>query len=678
MLDHCCRLLEEMARQPEARLKDFGLFAEDERRLLLREWNETTRDYEAPRDIIGRFEAQARRTPAATAAACCGATISYRELNERTNRLAHVLLAEGVGPDRIVALLGERDIDFLVAILAIFKAGGAYLPLEPAYPDGRIAQVLSESQVDLLLIGFGFHDRAAQVLAAMRAMRPRLLYSEALEARGNNPSNPSPRHRPQNAAFVIFTSGSTGTPKGAVVEHQGMFNNLITKVPTLGLTESDVIAQTASQCFDISVWQFLTAITLGGRVEIFPDAISRDPQQLLQEISARGVTVLEAVPSMIRALLEASASSDALKSLRWLLPCGEAFAPELCRAFMERHPHVRLLNAYGPAECSDDVSYHPILAPPRGNELSVPIGRPVDNTQLYILNHWGEPAPIGASGEICVAGAQVGRGYLNRPELTAAAFAPDPFGPAGTRLYRTGDLGRYRADGVIEFLGRIDHQVKIRGFRVEPGEIEACLLTHPMIEQACVTPKEVSKGIYRLAAYIVGPRLEAREIREHILRILPDYMVPSAFVFVDALPQTPNGKIDRKRLPAGDIDDQLSRRYVAPRNETELRLSEIWSAVLQIPQIGVEDNFFELGGHSLLAIQVRSRIQSAFDIACPLRTLFDHPTIEELAIGIERILIAALEALSEDEALDLRDQMATTEALQAPARNDLPTRENAL
>ena len=658
MLVHYRRLLEGMIRRPEARLGELGLLGEDECHCVLEEWNATAHAYAEPRDIIGRFEAQVLRSPEAVAASCGGLTLGYHALNERANRFAHALIKEGAGPDCVVALLDERGLDFLAMMLAIFKAGAAYLPLDPAHPDGRIAQVLAESQVGLLFAGAACRDRAEAIVAAMSEPKLRLLDLAALEAREDRRHNPHRRHGPQNLAFVIYTSGSTGKPKGAMVEHQGMFNNLITKVPALELTALDVIAQTASQCFDISVWQFLTALTLGARVEIFPDAISHDPPRLLDEIAACGVTVLEAVPSMIRALLDASEAGAALAGLRWLLPCGEAFAPELCRRFMDRHPQVRLLNAYGPAECSDDVSYYPILTPPDGNDLSVPIGRPVDNTRLYLLNRWLEPAPAGVPGEICVGGVQVGRGYLNRPDLTAAAFLPDPFGPPGARFYLTGDLGRYRADGVIEFLGRVDHQVKIRGHRIEPGEVEACLMTHPKIQQACVVAREVSKGIYRLVAYIVGTPLEVRVLREHLLQTLPDYMVPSAFAFVDTVPLTPNGKVDRRRLPDLGFAQQLAHRYVAPRNATEEILSQIWAEVLQVERVGVEDNFFELGGHSLLSIQVRSKIRTSFDVELPLGSLFDAPTISELAKRIEEFLVVDLEALSEEEALSIRKQMA--------------------
>ena len=394
------RLADALETAPETAARTIDVLPDAERRKLLEEWNATAHAYAEPRDIIGRFEAQVLRSPEAVAASCGGLTLGYHALNERANRFAHALIKEGAGPDCVVALLDERGLDFLAMMLAIFKAGAAYLPLDPAHPDGRIAQVLAELQVGLLFAGAACRDRAEAIVAAMSEPKLRLLDLAALEAREDRRHNPHRRHGPQNLAFVIYTSGSTGKPKGAMVEHQGMFNNLITKVPALELTALDVIAQTASQCFDISVWQFLTALTLGARVEIFPDAISHDPPRLLDEIAACGVTVLEAVPSMIRALLDASEAGAALAGLRWLLPCGEAFAPELCRRFMDRHPQVRLLNAYGPAECSDDVSYYPILTPPDGNDLSVPIGRPVDNTRLYLLNRWLEPAPAGVPGEI--------------------------------------------------------------------------------------------------------------------------------------------------------------------------------------------------------------------------------------------------------------------------------------
>ncbi|WP_162009770.1 non-ribosomal peptide synthetase [Methylocystis heyeri] len=657
LLAHYRLLLERMTADPQARVCDIAPPGEDEQRLLIEDWNQTDHDYAEPRDLLGRFERQVLLTPDAVAVACGDATTDYAELNARANDIAQALIEAGVGPDHIVALFDGRGTDFLAAMLGVFKAGAGYLPLDPAHPDARIRQVLSESKPGVMLCGAQFLERAQTVVAEPFRLDLRLLEIRPLASHGAGRRNPARRHASQNVAVVIFTSGSTGKPKGATIEHRGMFNNLITKVPALALTSKDVIAQTASQCFDISIWQFLTALTLGGRVQVIPDEISQDPRRLLDEISRRGVTILEAVPSMIQALLDASESRSGLEGLRWLLPCGEAFTPELCRRFMERYPEVRLLNAYGPAECSDDVSYHPVLEAPSGNELSVPIGRPVDNARLYILNRWFMPAPIGAPGEICVAGVQVGRGYLHRPDLTAAAFLPDPFGAPASRLYRTGDLGRWRADGVLEFLGRVDHQVKIRGFRIEPGEIEACLLLHPKVKQACVMARPVSKGVNRLVAYVVGGAFAPMELREHVLARLPHHMVPSAFILLEAMPLTPNGKIDRARLPADDADSAPLDAYVAPRNDTEEALCRIWTEILGATRVGVEDNFFELGGHSLSAIQVRSRIQAAFGVELPLRGIFDAPTISLLAPRIEAALIAELEALDEAEAAALRAQI---------------------
>lgn len=669
MLRHFRNLLAAMVDAPEKRIGELPMLAASECECLLTDWNRTHHDYQDPCDFVARFEKQAEQTPDAIAVACSDQRLSYRELNSRANCLAHGLIAQGVGPDSLVALLSDRGIGFASMMLAVFKSGGAYLPLDPAHPDGRLQQVLNESLAAWLLVGTEHRERSDSLFSgeadtaasqsgdsAMPAFRPAVLSSEQLAGlHADCRHNPTRRHGAGQLAFVIFTSGSTGTPKGAMVEHRGMFNNLITKVPTLGLTEADVIAQTAGQCFDISVWQHLTALALGARVEIFPDEVVRDPNRLLRQLAEKNVTVLEAVPSMIQALLELA--DIGLPNLRWLMACGEAFPPELCRRWMLRFPHTRVLNAYGPAECSDDVSYHEITDIPGETDALVPIGRPVHNTRLYLLNRCLDPVPVGVPGEICVAGIQVGRGYWGRPELTAEKFVPDAYGGSGGRLYRTGDLGRYREDGTLEFLGRTDHQVKIRGVRVEPGEIEAQLLNCPSVAQALVTVGDDGNNGKRLLAYVVcnteataNDTELAAKLREHLSAGLPNAMLPSVFIRLSAMPLGVNGKIDRKALPEPHIGEQSGRVYVAPRTSAQAVLAEIWHEVLGVEQVGVEDNFFDLGGHSLSAVRVMSRIRAAFGVEVPLRRVFEAATISQLAAVLEDCLIEQIDALSEEEA----------------------------
>lgn len=651
MIRHWALAIRELSRNISGVLGDLAPLDAGEQRRVIVEWNRTARNYGEPGDLVARFEQQARDNPDAVAAACCGETLTFAALNARSNGLAHALVAKGFGPDDIIAIFEERSLDFLTSMLGIFKCGAGYLPIDPAYPDGRISSVLEEAHVAAVLAGPAHVERAAKLAAGDPAGAPPILNRAELEGSNNLRQNPQRRHGSRDVAFVIYTSGSTGKPKGALVEHRGMFNNLITKVPALGLTSSDVIAQTASQCFDISVWQFLLGLAIGARVEIFPDEISRDPEKLIDAVVTQGVTILESVPSMIRALLDA-AQDGSFGALRWLIPCGEAFTPELCRRVMSEHPQLKLLNAYGPAECSDDVTYYPILEAPEGNELSTSIGKPVDNCEIYVLDRWLNPVPIGAPGEICVGGLQVGRGYLHRPDLTANVFQPNPFGPSGDILYRTGDLGRWRPDGNLDFLGRVDHQVKIRGHRIEPGEIEACLVAHPTAQEACVLPRMIDKGVYQLVAYVVGTGCDRTELRAFLSETLPDFMIPAFFVFLDAMPLTPNGKIDRRRLPLPEPSPHVRPR-LEPRTPTEETLCAIWAELLDVKEVSVDDNFFELGGHSLLAIQLRSRISSAFDVEIPLKDLFSNTTVEALALQIEEMILAEIDAMDEAQAADL-------------------------
>jgi len=443
-------------------------------------------------------------------------------------------------------------------------------------------------------------------------------------------------------AYVIFTSGSTGVPKGAMVAHQGMLNHLFAKIGDLGLTSVDVVAQTASQCFDISIWQLLAVFLVGGRVEIFPNEIAQSPSLLLDEARRSGVTILETVPSLLRALVEevapgAEADPASVGSLRWMIPTGEALPLDLCNRWLRLFPHVPLLNAYGPTECSDDVAHCVLRRPLSAAAVSVPIGRPVANLRLYVVSRTFHPQPLGVPGELCAGGVAVGRGYLNDPLRTAAVFVPDPFSEEpGARLYRTGDLARWLPAGELEFLGRIDHQVKIRGFRIELGEIEAALARHLAVRECVVAAREDAPGSRYLAAYVVprGEAPPAADLVDFLRRSLPDSMVPAAFVVLPALPLTPNGKVDRKALPAPERSRHDGAGYVPPGDPVEELLAGLWAEVLGLEKIGVHDNFFELGGHSLLATQVRSRLRGLLGVDLPLRTLFEAPTLGRLAEAV--------------------------------------------
>ncbi|MGH8366148.1 MAG: AMP-binding protein, partial [Pseudomonas sp.] len=455
----------------------------------------------------------------------------------------------------------------------------------------------------------------------------------------------------------IYTSGSTGLPKGVMVEQRGMLNNQLSKVPYLQLTEHDVIAQTASQSFDISVWQFLAAPLFGARVDIVPNTIAHDPQGLLAHVQAQGITVLESVPSLIQGMLAQERMS--LDGLRWMLPTGEAMPPELAHQWLLRYPQIGLVNAYGPAECSDDVAFFRVdLASTRGTYL--PIGTPTDNNRLYLLDGALELVPQGAVGELCVAGTGVGRGYVSDPLRTAQAFVPNPFG--ADRLYRTGDLARRRSDGVLEYVGRIDHQVKIRGYRIELGEIEARLHEQPEVRDAAVGVQEGVNGKH-LVGYLVaadaqlnpGERLD--RIKQRLRAELPEYMVPLHWLWLDRLPLNANGKLDRKALPALEIGQLHSQEYLAPRNELEQTLAGIWAEVLKVERVGVQDNFFELGGHSLLATQIASRVQKTLQRDVPLRAMFECSTVEALAGYIDGLAANEISAEKVDRLSDLMAEL---------------------
>ena len=536
LLGHLRTLLEQIADNPRRSLGELSILTPEERRQIVKTWNASERPFPNASAFAQLFEAQVARTPNATAVCAGAAYLSYVTLNRRSNRLARVLREHGVRPNTVVALLAERGPDLLTAILAVFKAGGAYLPLDPNHPAQRYSQILDQSRCPLVLAASALEDALTPALAGLPdGERPTVLAIEPLLDDGrrgaDDDRNLEPRATPRDLAYVIFTSGSTGLPKGAMVEQQGMINHLYAKITDLALSDTDCVAETASQCFDISVWQFLAALLVGGQVRIYPDEVAFDPWQLLAHVEQDGVTILETVPSLLRAMLEhvvETSERPKLVALRWLLATGEALPPDLCRQWLRSYPAIPLLNAYGPTECSDDVTHYPLAQAPSAEELHVPIGRPVANMRLYVLDTRMEPVPVGVAGEIYVGGIGVGRGYLNDPARTAERFIPNPFTDFGlpildfglgatddpiqnpkskiqngARLYKTGDLVRQRPDGALIFLGRIDDQVKLRGFRIELGEIETVLRQHPAVHEAVVVDREDRPGDVSLVAYVV-------------------------------------------------------------------------------------------------------------------------------------------------------------------------------
>ncbi|HSF41241.1 MAG TPA: amino acid adenylation domain-containing protein, partial [Thermoanaerobaculia bacterium] len=609
LLSRFAILLAGIAADPDRRLSELPLLSAAELRQILHGWNDTA--VEVPREPVHRlFEAQVERTPDAVAAVFQGESLTYAGLNARANRLAHRLRSLGVGPEALVGVSLERSLDLLVAVLGILKAGAAYLPLDPSYPAERLAFMLQDSG-------------AALVLDAPEEAGP-----------ARDPGNPQGDAGPQSRAYVLYTSGSTGRPKGVQVPHSALTNFLAAMGREPGLRAGDVLLAVTSLSFDIAALELYLPLLAGARVEITSGEAAGDGRRLLALLRSSGATVVQATPATWGMLLEAS--WEETDRLRLAMTGGEALRTDLAARLLQRADEV--WNVYGPTETTVWSTAHRVEA---DSAPTVPIGRPIANTRLYVLDRLLVPRPAGAPGELYIGGAGVARGYLGRPDLTAERFVPDPWSAAGgERLYRTGDLVRARPGGAFEFLGRVDHQVKVRGFRIETGEIEVALAAHPAVREAAVVVR-ADGGDPRLVAYVVrrdGASSSDAELfaglRELLGRSLPAYMVPGVFMALDALPLTPNRKVDRKALPVPERTAAMA--FVAPGNPVEEILAGIWADVLRLPRVGTKDNFFSLGGHSLLATQMISRVRTAFGVELPLRELFEAPTVAGLAERVER------------------------------------------
>ncbi|MGW4058298.1 amino acid adenylation domain-containing protein [Amycolatopsis sp. NPDC004747] len=564
-------------------------------------------------DVVARVREFARSAPEAPAVSDGDGWVSYASLAGRASALSRRL---GGG---VVGILADPGAGFVTAVLGVLWSGSAYVPLDPTLPVARLAGLLVDSGAASVVVGAGFADLAAEIAGGGTEI---VVLDDAEDSEW---APVAAGDAGLDLGYVIFTSGSTGRPKGAMVHRRGMVNHLLAKVEDLGLASSDVVVQNAPVTFDVSVWQMLAPLLVGGRVRVVSRSVAADPDALFGLIRSEGVSVLEVVPSLLRAALDSwdLAEQPDVSGLRWLVVTGEALPPDLCARWFARFPDVPLVNAYGPTECSDDVT-HAVI---RSGVDVVPIGRAVRNSRLYVLGDELRPVPAGAIGELFVGGLVVGRGYVGDPARTSAVFVADPFGEPGTRMYRTGDRVRMRPDGQLEFVERRDFQVKIRGHRIELGEIEAGLAAHAGVGEAVVTVHGTGND-RRLVAYVTGTAT-ADELREHLTAQLPAYMVPGAYVVLDRFPLTAHGKIDRKALPAPDQQGGVAAR--GPRTPVEATLCEIWADVLGVPEVGIDDDFFVIGGHSLLANSVVSRVRSALAAELSIRDLFEARTVSRLA-----------------------------------------------
>lgn len=621
MLVHYQTLLEAAIQNPDQSISTLPLLLEGERRRVLVEWNDTKRDY--PQACVHElFETQVERRPEAVALVAGEQQLSYAELNRRANQLAHELRNKGVGPETVVGICVERSPDLLVALLGVLKAGGAYVPLDPSFPRERLLFMLRDAGVQVLLTQENLRAKLSESSARFVSL------DSDWTAISKQPSeNCRSGVGPENLAYVIYTSGSTGVPKGVEVPHRALSNFLASMQVKPGLTEKDTLLAVTTVSFDIAALELYLPLTVGARVNLASRDTATDGQRLREALAASGATCMQATPTTWRLLVNAGwEGSPHLK----ILCGGEALPRELANELVARASSV--WNMYGPTEATvwsalDQVTS--ITGP-------VFVGRPIANTELYLLDSELQPVPIGVLGELYIGGDGLARGYRNRPELTAEKFVPHPFSrQADARLYNTGDLARYRADGNLELLGRRDHQVKIRGFRVELGEIEAALGEHPAVQATAVVVREEAPGEHRLVAYAVlqpGSLARAEELRSFLKSKLPDYMLPARFEFLDRLPVSPSGKVDRRALPApGSERLESEASYVAPRTEQEKKLAAIWAEVLQLDRVSIHDNFFDLGGHSLLAVKLVARVENALGKKVPVISIFQLPTISELA-----------------------------------------------
>ncbi len=626
LVGHFEVLMKGLMTDANQRLSQLPMMSGKSGKQIIVEWNRTAAEYPRDRCIHEIFEQQVEQRPDALAVVYEGEHLTYYELNRRANQLAHYLREKGVCAEVKVGLCVERSLEMIIGLVGVMKAGGAYLPLDVNYPPERLAYMIEDAGCRVIVSNQYLVEKLSRTDAEVVR-----LDADWVEVSKRSDEELSPRVSPDGLAYVIYTSGSTGRPKGAMISHSAIQNRLAWMQEAYGLNQTDRVMQKTPYSFDVSVWEFFWPLLTGAQLVMALPEEHKSSAYLVNKIIEEEITTLHFVPSMLQQFLR-EPGSEKCKSIRRVISSGEALSKECEREFFGKL-ETELHNLYGPTEAAVDVTSWECV--PGQESGSVPIGRPINNIQIYVLDKQVEAVPVGVTGEIYIAGVGLGRGYLNRSDLTAEKFKANPFA-RGERMYRTGDLGRYKRDGSIEYLGRIDHQVKIRGYRIELGEIEAVLNEHPAVAQVVVLAREDEPGEKRLVGYVVGDReVSSKELREYLQERLPDYMVPGAILQLEAMPLTANGKIDRRALPKPEMSG-AGREYVGPRTAVEEIVSGIWAEVLRVERVGITDNFFELGGHSLLATQVVSRVRKVFGVEVSLRSLFTHPTAAAMASEVEQ------------------------------------------
>lgn len=640
LIEHFKILLEGIVSNPDTSISTLPLMTSDEQHLVLFEWNKTHIIYSEPLCVHKLVEAQVKRTPDAVAAVFENEQLTYHQLNCAANQLARYLQQQGIGPDMPIGICVERSLDMVVGLLAILKAGSPYVPLDPEYPQERLNFMMQDSNIFMLLTQSHLKEFLSENQASVICLdQDYPLWTKT------DTTNLDTTVTLDNLAYIMYTSGTTGQPKGVMIPHGAACSHLHWRHSYFPLTSSDRVLQKASLNFDDSFWEIFEPLTAGAQLVIMLPGKHRDIRYLVQTVIQQQITTLCLVPSLLHLFLEET-DIEKCTTLKRVTTGGEALSGKLQRRFFQRL-NAELYNGYGPTEATVAVTFWQCQR--WDNRLAVPIGKPISNTQVYLLDAQLQPVPIGVAGEIYIGGSTLAQGYLNRPELTAERFIENPFTSLGiksSRLYKTGDRARYLKNGSLEFMGRLDNQVKIRGIRIELDEIIAVLHQHPEVQQAVVIAREDEPGDKRLVAYVItATAINTEDLHSYLRNRLPNYMAPSVFVFLKALPLMPNGKVNQQALPIPSISSRrVSTEFIAPRTSVEKKLSQIWCAVLEVEQVGIYDNFFELGGHSLFATQVTSRVRDTFGIELPLRTLFESPTIAGLSAELNRREYAVAQA----------------------------------